>query len=140
MYMKTYEMLKRLEENPKARFVSNKEPNNPIFINEKGILVWGKQGNPFEVNIISTFYAGTLEVYKWKEIKESVIPKFEVGNEFVWKSANKYKIKILSIGDEISDDNEVIYFIKMTNEKQSSEITFDVICEELIIKNYDLVK
>ena len=72
MYMKTNEMIKRLEENPKARFVSNREPDNPISINKRGILVWEKQGNPFEVNIISAFYAGTLEIYKWKEIKESV--------------------------------------------------------------------
>ena len=70
--MKLSEVIARLEENPKLKFVPDQEPNKYIHIGDDGVLRWGS-GTPFQVNLkIVAWNAGTLDEYEWRQQHEAV--------------------------------------------------------------------
>ena len=68
--MKTWEMIKYIEENPKASFIPKQEKHNKILM-INGVLSW-KNGNPFVMNMRTdsetgrSIPSGTLEKYEWE--------------------------------------------------------------------------
>lgn len=69
--MKLSEVIAKLEENPKQKFVPTQEPDNYIYIGEGGLLKW-KDGQVFTINLNTEGYSGTLEKYEWKLVPEPV--------------------------------------------------------------------
>lgn len=69
--MKTWEMIKMLNENPNLVFQCKNEVDKGVQI-INGVLCWSPSKTPFELNIKGGIYGGTLDDYKWVVLGQKI--------------------------------------------------------------------